>query len=68
MALVVDSMEKGMARVVKLPTLLEGEDYQKVTNASKRAFHPTKVHFSVLKQFKKKATASGSLLACSCTV
>ena len=66
---------KNDVRVVKLPTLLEGEalavfteirenerkDYLNVTDALKRAFHmhPTKSQFSVLKQFEKKAIASG---------
>ena len=61
---------KNDVRVVKLPTLLEGEalaifteigederkDYHK---ALKKAFHPTEAQFSVLKQFEKKAIASG---------
>ena len=53
---------------MKLPTLLEGEalavfreigenerkDYHKVTDALKRAFHPTESQFLVLKQFEKR--------------
>ena len=49
-------------RVVKLPTLLEGEalaifteigederkDYHKVTDVLKKAFHPMEAHFLVL--------------------
>ena len=60
-------------RVVKLPTLLEGEalavfteigederkDYPKVTNILQKAFHPTESQFSVLKQFEKRQLLSG---------
>ena len=64
---------KNDVRVVKLPTLLEGEalavfteigenerkDYHKVTDALKGAFHPTESQFSVLKQFEKRQLLPG---------
>ena len=77
-------------RVVKLPTLLEGEalaifteigederkDHHKVTDALKKAFHPTEAQYSVLKprqlgnsnRGKKGNCFRESLHGCSCTV
>ena len=75
---------KNDVRVVKLPTLLEGEalavfteigenerkDYHKVTDALKGAFHPTESQFSPGTQnnLKKGNCFRESHLVCSCTV
>ena len=66
---------------MKLPTLLEGEalavfreigenerkDYHKVTDALKRAFHPTESQFSVLKQFEKRQCDDEEVMVRFCT-